>query len=37
MRAFKYAAGALAMMAGLSWAHADTLSAVKERGPCVAA
>ncbi|MDN5842529.1 MAG: amino acid ABC transporter substrate-binding protein [Alcaligenaceae bacterium] len=32
MRAFKYAVGALAMMAGLSWAHADTLATVKERG-----
>lgn len=32
MRGFKYAAGALAMLAGLSWAHADTLSVVKEQG-----
>lgn len=32
MRGFKYAAGALAMFAGLSCAHADTLSAVKQQG-----
>lgn len=32
MRSFKYAAGALAMLASLSWAHADTLSTVKEQG-----
>lgn len=32
MRSFKYAAGALAMLAGLSWAHADTLTTVKGQG-----